>query len=79
MKNLINYLKNLTDLNEVQSLYQMIEAENIFIDFLVNNAGFGDYGHFVDSDWHKTNQMISTFNCRLSIDFLKKIWYVISK
>jgi short-subunit dehydrogenase len=53
------FAKDLTDLNEIQSLFQIIEEENIFIDFLVNNAGFGDYGCFVESDWHKINQMIN--------------------
>jgi len=28
------------------------------VDFLVNNAGLGDYGFFYKSDWRKTAQMI---------------------
>lgn len=29
------------------------------IDYLINNAGFGDFGPFVDSDWTKTQAMIA--------------------
>lgn len=28
------------------------------IDFLINNAGFGDFGAFLERDWAKLNQMI---------------------
>lgn len=28
------------------------------IDYLVNNAGFGDFGAFVERDWAKLNQMV---------------------
>ena len=72
------FAKDLTDLNEIQSLFQIIEEENIFIDFLVNNAGFGDYGCFVESDWHKIHQMINlnmtslTYMTHLFLQRMKK-------
>ena len=72
------FAKDLTDLNEIQSLFQIIEEENIFIDFLVNNAGFGDYGYFVESDWHKIHQMINlnmtslTYMTHLFLQRMKK-------
>lgn len=28
------------------------------IDYLINNAGFGDFGAFIERDWQKLNQMI---------------------
>ena len=29
------------------------------MDVLINNAGFGDYGHFIDSDWNRQEDMIN--------------------
>ena len=72
------FAKDLSDLNEVYSLFKIIDEENIFVDFLVNNAGFGDYGNFVDSDWHKINQMINlnmtslTYMTHLFLQKMKK-------
>jgi short-subunit dehydrogenase len=72
------FAKDLTHLNEIQSLFQIIEEENIFVDFLVNNAGFGDYGCFVESDWHKIHQMINlnmtslTYMTHLFLQRMKK-------
>lgn len=52
------FARDLSDLQQVRELYETITQEGVFVDFLINNAGFGDYGYFVDSDWHKTEQMI---------------------
>lgn len=46
-------------LNEsAQEVYDETNKQHIQIDYLINNAGFGDYGMFVESDWQKTSQMI---------------------
>jgi short-subunit dehydrogenase len=46
-------------LNEsAQEVYDETCKQNIQIDYLINNAGFGDYGMFVETDWQKTSQMI---------------------
>ena len=46
-------------LNEsAQEVYDETRKQNIQIDYLINNAGFGDYGMFVETDWQKTSQMI---------------------
>jgi uncharacterized protein len=64
---------DLSSMDEVQRVYDTCKAENIVIDYLVNNAGFGDFGFFVESDWDKTAQMIDlnikslTKMCRLFI------------
>lgn len=64
---------DLGNMNEVQHVYNVCKNENIQIDFLVNNAGFGDFGFFYESDWNKTEQMINvnikalTKLCRLFI------------
>jgi len=36
----------------------VIINQKLDVDFLVNNAGLGDYGFFYKSDWRKTAQMI---------------------
>jgi uncharacterized protein len=49
---------DLCDMNAVEEIYNTCKAEDIQIDYLVNNAGFGDFGFFIESDWKKTEQMI---------------------
>ena len=39
--------------NEVQRVYDEVNAMGISVDVLINNAGVGDYGRFVDIDWAK--------------------------
>jgi uncharacterized protein len=64
---------DLSKMDEVQKVYDICKVENITIDYLVNNAGFGDFGFFVESDWSKLEQMIDlnikslTKMCRLFI------------
>jgi len=40
-------------------VYNRLQASNITVDYLVNNAGFGDFGFFVETDWAKEEQMIN--------------------
>src|SRR6185436_14411228 len=42
-----------------KKIYDQLHQENKRIDFLVNNAGFGDFGFFIESDWAKVEQMIN--------------------
>jgi uncharacterized protein len=64
---------DLSNMDEVQKVYDICKAENITIDYLVNNAGIGVFDFFVDADWNKTAQMIDlnikslTKMCRLFI------------
>jgi short-subunit dehydrogenase len=45
--------------NSAQEVYDETSKQNIQIDYLINNAGFGDFGMFVETDWIKTLQMIN--------------------
>jgi short-subunit dehydrogenase len=50
--------KDLSAPNSAQEVYDELKQKNIRIDYLINNAGFGDFGLFHDTDWKKTEQMI---------------------
>jgi uncharacterized protein len=64
---------DLSNMKEVQKVYDTCKAENITIDYLVNNAGIGEFGLFAEGNWDKTEQMIDlnvkslTKMCRLFI------------
>ncbi|MDD2552533.1 MAG: SDR family oxidoreductase [Dysgonamonadaceae bacterium] len=51
-------VKDLTKPNSAQEVYKELKEKNIQIDYLINNAGFGDYGFFVDTQWGRYDQMI---------------------
>jgi len=42
-----------------RSVYDEVKNKNIAVDYLINNAGFGDYGFFDKCDWNKQEQMIN--------------------
>ncbi len=52
-------VKDLCEPDAAQTVYDEIKEKNIEIDYLVNNAGFGDYGAFVDTAWDKYEKMIA--------------------
>ena len=41
-----------------EALYNKLSARGIAIDFLVNNAGFGDFGRLIDIDWQRERDLI---------------------
>ena len=51
--------KDLSAINAAQEVYNETVQQNIQIDYLINNAGFGDFGMFVENDWNKELQMIN--------------------
>jgi uncharacterized protein len=51
--------KDLSVENAAEEVYDETKKQNIQVDYLINNAGFGDYGHFVDTEWNKELQMIN--------------------
>jgi short-subunit dehydrogenase len=51
--------KDLSDYNNSKLLFEQCNLQNIQIDYLINNAGFGDFGLFAESDWNKQLQMIN--------------------
>lgn len=66
--------KDLSKMDEVQSIFETLQKENIHIDFLVNNAGFGDWGNFHESDWEKIEGMLD-----VNIKALTKLTYLFIK
>lgn len=48
--------------NNVRDVYDYCLKNNIKVSILVNNAGFGDYGQFIDSDIDKAMNMIDLNN-----------------
>lgn len=42
-----------------QELFDEIKGREIDPDYLVNNAGFGDYGAFADTSWERYEKMIA--------------------
>ena len=51
--------KDLSLINAAQEIYNETNKENIQVDYLINNAGFGDFGMFAETDWNKELQMIN--------------------
>ena len=45
--------------NAAEDLFNAVQQKNIIIQFLVNNAGFGDFGFFTEANWKKTERMIN--------------------
>ncbi len=50
--------KDLAQLDAAADVYNFITQQNLDVYYLINNAGFGDYGFFWKSNWQKTSQMI---------------------
>lgn len=50
--------KDLTAPNAIQEVYDYVSHNNITIDYLINNAGFGGVGKFHERDWEKDLSMI---------------------
>jgi uncharacterized protein len=51
--------KDLSVNDSAREVYDETTRQNIQIDFLINNAGFGDFGFFAETDWNKELQMIN--------------------
>ncbi|GAB4344676.1 MAG: SDR family oxidoreductase [Flammeovirgaceae bacterium] len=50
---------DLSEKNAALKVYNELKTKGIEIDFLVNNAGFGNFGFFKDTDWAKEEMMIN--------------------
>ena len=55
----LTIVKDLCSPSSVEEMFNEIKENNIDIDYLVNNAGFGDYGSFASTPWETYEQMIS--------------------
>ncbi len=51
--------KDLSLSHAAQEIYDELNSLGIQVTYLVNNAGFGDYGMFTETDWNKEQQMIN--------------------
>lgn len=52
------YRADLTQAGERQQLFNWTQIQRISVKGLVNNAGFGDYGPFIEAQWEKLDQML---------------------
>lgn len=43
-------VKDLSKPTSSKELYEEVKQENLQVDYLINNAGFGDYGEFINAD-----------------------------
>ncbi|NJN34023.1 MAG: SDR family oxidoreductase [Saprospiraceae bacterium] len=50
--------KDLSKENVAQEIYDDLKNQGIIIEYLINNAGFGEFGMFYETDWAKEKQMI---------------------
>lgn len=55
----LNIVKDLCDANAAQEVFNEVKQAGIQVHYLVNNAGFGDWGSFVDKPWERYERMIS--------------------
>jgi len=51
--------KDLSDISNAKAVADYCGQQGITIDFLINNAGFGDFGLFAESNWQKQLEMIN--------------------
>ncbi len=52
------FAQDLTETTAVSNLMLFIEQNNLQIDYLINNAGFGGIGAFHEREWEKDRKMI---------------------
>ena len=51
-------VQDLSELAAGQAVFDAVQAKGLFIDLLINNAGFGDYGTFSDRPLSKQIAMV---------------------
>lgn len=51
--------QDLSRKDAAQEVYNQTKQFGITVDILINNAGFGDFGFFAETDWFKEYEMIS--------------------
>ncbi len=50
--------KDLTEIGATNSVFEFTQQKGLTIDLLINNAGFGDYGDFTETDEERQIKMI---------------------
>ena len=51
--------KDLSANHSAQEVYDETTKQNLQIDYLINNAGFGNFGMFAETDWNREFEMIN--------------------
>jgi short-subunit dehydrogenase len=51
--------KDLSEPGAAKEVYDELKTKSISIDYLINNAGAGDFGYFAESDWTRQEHMIN--------------------
>jgi short-subunit dehydrogenase len=57
--NVFTYGINLANAEDTDTFLQWLSQHGFEIDLLINNAGVGDHGPFVDGNWERIEQMIA--------------------
>lgn len=55
-------VKDLTQPSAAREVYEATQAKGLTVDLLINNAGFGDYGEFAQTDESRQVQMVQLNN-----------------
>lgn len=58
-------VKDLTQTSAAQEVFNATQAKGLTVDLLINNAGFGDYGEFAQTDGDRQVQMVQLNNVAL--------------
>ncbi len=72
--NAVPFCADLTSYAEIQSLYDWTKQNGRQVDHLVNNAGFGDMGAFLDADWSRQQALLN-----LNISAVARLTYLFGK
>lgn len=56
---MVYIVKDLSAENSAQEVYDEIKYKGINIDILINNAGFGSFGRYIDVDWQRQKDLAS--------------------
>ncbi|AFY35531.1 SDR family oxidoreductase [Calothrix sp. PCC 7507] len=51
-------VKDLTETNAANAVFDVTKSQGLTIDLLINNAGFGDYGDFAERDGERQVKMV---------------------
>ena len=66
--------KDLSQVGAANELWKAITKQKLEVDCLVNNAGFGSNGEFLESTFEKESSMI-----QLNVNFLVELTYLVAK
>lgn len=56
--NVYTVVADLSSNEGIQSVYEVVHSNNLIVNYLVNNAGFGGYGAFIERSLDKYREMV---------------------